>query len=159
LPDRATAFRCHLEGEMECRQILAGMILSIGELRHAEVVGSDLFALVDAGIEIDEVPAGLPGRLVRSGKADWRQPQKRPDNDAALRHDFARQRTIKYRENSESLELTPMIDNSRLTGAGLTSRSRRRSGLAVLRLNAPTLKDRNLAASPIGVERNGRHYG
>src|ERR1700693_4035152 len=63
LPDRTTGFRHHLEGEMERRQILAAMLLRISEWRHAEVVRSRLLALVDARIEIDEVPAGFSGRL------------------------------------------------------------------------------------------------
>src|SRR5216683_3279465 len=53
----------HFEREVERRQILAWMILRIGELRDAEVVGPRLGAFVDAWIEIDEMPAGLAGRL------------------------------------------------------------------------------------------------
>src|SRR5262249_22028269 len=39
------------------------MIVVPGELRNAEIVRPRLLAFVDAGIEIDEVPAGLAGRL------------------------------------------------------------------------------------------------
>src|SRR5216683_4923560 len=53
----------HFEREVERRQILAWMILRIGELRDAEVVGPRLGAFVDAWIEIDEMPAGLAGGL------------------------------------------------------------------------------------------------
>ena len=39
------------------------MVVRIGELREAVIVRPRLLALVDAGIEIDEVPARLAGRL------------------------------------------------------------------------------------------------
>src|SRR5262245_43851543 len=52
-----------LEGEAEPRQVLAGMVVRIGQLWKAVVVRPRLFALVDGGIEIDEMPAGLAGRL------------------------------------------------------------------------------------------------
>src|SRR5262245_65202344 len=39
------------------------MVVVPGELRDAEIVRPRLLALVDARIEIDEVPAGLAGRL------------------------------------------------------------------------------------------------
>ena len=48
---------------MERRQILTGVIVRIGKLRHAEIIRSGLLAFVDAGIEIDKVPAGLSGCL------------------------------------------------------------------------------------------------
>src|SRR5580692_12029978 len=55
--------RRHLEGEVERRQILAGVVLVIGELRDEEVPRPRLHALVDAGIEIDVVPARRAGCL------------------------------------------------------------------------------------------------
>src|SRR5262245_62604196 len=60
---RTSLPRRHLEHEAECRIVLARMIVVPGELRDAEIVRPRLLALVDAGIEIDEVPAGLAGRL------------------------------------------------------------------------------------------------
>src|SRR5580692_4694086 len=59
----ADAGRCHLEGEAEDRQVLAWVILVAGQLRQAVVDRARLLALVDRRIEIDEVPAGLAGRL------------------------------------------------------------------------------------------------
>src|SRR5215467_4604750 len=53
----------HLERKPERRIVLARVVVVPGELRDAEVVRARLLALVDAGIEIDEVPAGLAGRL------------------------------------------------------------------------------------------------
>src|SRR5690348_1702813 len=53
----------HLEGEMEGGQVFAGVVGRIGELRDAEIVRPRFVALVDAGIEIDEMPAGLASRL------------------------------------------------------------------------------------------------
>src|SRR6266852_6204934 len=53
----------HFKREPEPREILAGMVVRVGELGEAVVVGPDLLALVDRGIEIDEMPAGLAGRL------------------------------------------------------------------------------------------------
>src|SRR5215204_1695874 len=53
----------HLEREAEARQILAGMIVRKGELRQAVIVRPCLLALIDRGIEIDEMPARLAGRL------------------------------------------------------------------------------------------------
>src|SRR5262245_61832241 len=60
---RTSLPRRHLEHEAERRIVLAGMVVVPGELRDAEIVRPRLLALVDAGIEIDEVPAGLAGRL------------------------------------------------------------------------------------------------
>src|SRR5258705_11040757 len=54
---------CHLEGEAEARQVLAGMVIRIGELWNLEIQRARFLALVDRGIEIDEMPAGLAGRL------------------------------------------------------------------------------------------------
>src|SRR5262245_55098114 len=53
----------HLEGKAEARQILAGMIIRIAELRDAKVQRPRFLALVDGGIEVDEVPARLAARL------------------------------------------------------------------------------------------------
>src|SRR5262249_38289185 len=53
----------HLEGKAEARQILAGMIIRIAELRDAKVQRPRFLALVDGGIEVDEVPARLTARL------------------------------------------------------------------------------------------------
>src|SRR6266702_2444432 len=53
----------HLEREAERRVVLSRMVVVPGELRDAEIVRPRLLALVDAGIEIDEVPPGLAGRL------------------------------------------------------------------------------------------------
>src|SRR5438045_94214 len=50
---------------MEGGQILARMVLCIGQLRDAEVVRSRLGALVDAGVEIDKMPARRTRRLDR----------------------------------------------------------------------------------------------
>src|SRR5262249_45536342 len=61
LPDRTA--RRHLEGEAEARQVLARVIVREGELRQPVVVGPRLLALVDRRVEVDEVPAGLAGRL------------------------------------------------------------------------------------------------
>src|SRR5262245_43758381 len=55
--------RRHLEREAERRIVLAGVIVVPGELRDTEIVRPRFLALVDARIEIDEVPAGLAGRL------------------------------------------------------------------------------------------------
>src|SRR6516164_5264488 len=51
------------EGEVERGQILARMVLRIGELRDAEIVRPRLGSFVDAGIKVDEMPAGLAGSL------------------------------------------------------------------------------------------------
>src|SRR5262245_5368681 len=53
----------HLEGKAKARQILAGMIMRIAELRNAKVQRPRFLALVDGGIEVDEVPARLAARL------------------------------------------------------------------------------------------------
>src|SRR4029450_7862905 len=53
----------HLEREAERRVVLAGVVVVPGELWDAEIVRPRFLALVDAGIEIDEVPAGLAARL------------------------------------------------------------------------------------------------
>src|SRR5882724_3301505 len=53
----------NLEGEAEGRIILARMVVVIGELRNAEIIRARLGALVDAGIKIDEVPAGFAARI------------------------------------------------------------------------------------------------
>src|SRR5215469_4137556 len=53
----------HLERIVEGRHILAWVVLRIGELRDAEIVRPRFVALVDARIEIDEMPAGLASRL------------------------------------------------------------------------------------------------
>src|SRR6516225_6972971 len=53
----------YLEGIAKRRQILARMVGGIGQLRDTEVVRPRLAALVDAGIEVDEMPAGLAGGL------------------------------------------------------------------------------------------------
>src|SRR5262245_11634223 len=55
--------RRHLEGEAERGIVLARMVVVPGELRDAEIVRPCLLALVNTRIEIDEVPAGLAGRL------------------------------------------------------------------------------------------------
>src|SRR5438128_9358908 len=60
--DRAAA-RGHLEGEAESRQVFARMVFGKGELRDAEVVRPRLLALVNARIEIDEMPARIAGSL------------------------------------------------------------------------------------------------
>src|SRR5205807_7313265 len=46
-------------------QILARMVLRIGQLGNAEVVRPRLSTLVDAGVEIDEMPTRRAGRLDR----------------------------------------------------------------------------------------------
>src|SRR5262245_44922739 len=61
LPDRAAGR--HLEGEAEARQVLARMVVGERELRQPVVVRPRLLALVDRRVEIDEMPAGLAGRL------------------------------------------------------------------------------------------------
>ena len=43
---------------MKRRQILAVMICGVGQLRNAEIVWPVFLALVDGGIDIDEMPAG-----------------------------------------------------------------------------------------------------
>src|SRR5215470_3092325 len=53
----------HLKRKPERRIVLARVVVVPGELRDAEVVRARLLALVDAGVEIDEVPAGLAGCL------------------------------------------------------------------------------------------------
>src|SRR5258708_9244614 len=55
--------RRYFEGEVEGGEVLVRVIGRIGELGDAEIVGVGLGALVDARIEIDEVPAGRAGRL------------------------------------------------------------------------------------------------
>src|SRR5262245_58688315 len=63
LADRTREAGRHLAGEAETRQILARMVVRIGELGQAVIIRPGLLALVDCRIEIDEMPAGLPGRL------------------------------------------------------------------------------------------------
>src|SRR5262245_56809175 len=53
----------HLEGKAEVRQVLTGMIIRIAELRDAKVERPRFLALVDGGIEVDEVPARLAAGL------------------------------------------------------------------------------------------------
>src|SRR5205085_9564053 len=60
--DRAAA-RGYLEGVAEGGEVLAGVIILVGELRNAEVVRPRFLTLVDARIEIDEMPARLAGGL------------------------------------------------------------------------------------------------
>src|SRR3954447_26531198 len=55
--------RRHFKREAERRIVLARMVVVPGELRDAEIVRPRLLTFVDARIEIDEVPAGLAGRL------------------------------------------------------------------------------------------------
>src|SRR5258706_9211125 len=55
--------RRHLEGEVEGRKILARMIVSVSQLRDAEIVRPGLNAFVDSGVEIDEVHARRAGRF------------------------------------------------------------------------------------------------
>src|SRR5262245_18675653 len=50
---------------MEGRQILAGMVLRVGQLGDTEIVWSRLGALVNAGVEIDEMPTRRASRLDR----------------------------------------------------------------------------------------------
>src|SRR3954452_6709413 len=63
LPEPHRAILGHLEGETEARQVFARMIVGEGELRQAVIVRPRLLALVDRGIEIDEMPARLAGGL------------------------------------------------------------------------------------------------
>src|SRR5215470_13909465 len=60
---RTSLPRRHLKDEAERGIVLARMVVVPSELRDAEIVRPCLLALVNAGIEIDEVPAGLAGRL------------------------------------------------------------------------------------------------
>src|SRR5262249_28157510 len=53
----------HLEGEAEARQVLAGMGVGVGQLGQAGDVRPHLAASINGRVEIDEVPAGLAGRL------------------------------------------------------------------------------------------------
>src|SRR6516225_2664401 len=55
--------RRHFESEVEGGQILARMVLRVGQLRDAEVVRPRLGSLVDAGVKIDEMPTRRAGRL------------------------------------------------------------------------------------------------
>src|SRR5579862_8816599 len=48
---------------MEGGQVLARMIVRVGQLRGRIVVGSAFGAFVNARIEIDEMPAGIAGGL------------------------------------------------------------------------------------------------
>src|SRR2546421_7226317 len=59
--DRAAA-RGHFEGVAEGGEVLARVIILVGELRNAEVVRPRFLTFVDAWIEIDEMPAWLAGR-------------------------------------------------------------------------------------------------
>ena len=63
--------RRHLKGKVEGRQILPRMVLRISQLRDAEIVGPRLGAFVDAGIEIDEMPAGLAVAFMISSTLPW----------------------------------------------------------------------------------------
>src|SRR5215471_388408 len=58
-------FLRNLEGEAEVRQVLAGVVRHVGQLRDHEVSRPLLFTTVDRGIEVNEVPAGVAGRLQR----------------------------------------------------------------------------------------------
>src|SRR5262249_47180289 len=49
--------------ETKARQILAGMVVGVGELRNLEVQRPGFLAFVDRRVEIDEMPARLTGRL------------------------------------------------------------------------------------------------
>src|SRR5262249_40540466 len=57
------AGRRDLEGETEPWQILAGVVIRIGQLRDLEVQRPGFLGVVDGGVEIDEVPPRLTGRL------------------------------------------------------------------------------------------------
>ena len=47
----------HLEGKAETGQIFARMIIGVRELRNAKIQWPRFLALIDCGIEVDEVPA------------------------------------------------------------------------------------------------------
>src|SRR5262245_12167765 len=53
----------HLKGEAETRQILARMVVRIGQLRQPVIIGARLATLVDRRPEIDVVPARFACRL------------------------------------------------------------------------------------------------
>src|SRR5260370_25597754 len=55
----------HLEGEAEARQVLAWVVGRVSKLWDQKVPRPLLFAAVDRGIEIDEMPAEIARRLQR----------------------------------------------------------------------------------------------
>src|SRR6516165_3296129 len=61
--DRAARLFHDFKSEMEGGQVLAGMIVCIGQLRDRIVIGSAFGAFVDARIEINKMPAGIAGGL------------------------------------------------------------------------------------------------
>src|SRR5262245_47497951 len=53
----------HLERKAEARQVLARVIVRVGELPNLEILRPRFLALVDRGVEVDEVPPRLAGRF------------------------------------------------------------------------------------------------